>query len=86
MQNANLINQMASALKDANEKPYAHVRFNIAFLNWEVWTNDHPHYVNCTHDEAEDLCEKLNYEYMAKEAAKIAINILIFGRVIKEVT
>jgi hypothetical protein len=62
------IQKIAAALKVANNEIYAHVRYNVHDDNWEVWIRGKPVEVNFkSHDEAENRCEDLNYEFMASK-------------------
>lgn len=70
------IQKIAAALKQANEEIHAHVRYNFRHETWEVWVDGTPVEVNFkSHDEAEDRCENLNYEYAARKVLGIIYSL-----------
>lgn len=67
-----IIQKIALALKAANDEIYAHVRYNHRHDTWELWVDGKPVEVNFkSHDEAEDRCETLNYEYAARKVVEV---------------
>lgn len=71
----NLIQKVSLALKEANDKRHAQVRFNLRDQTWEIWIDDKPAIVNMKdHEWAENKADELNYEYMARRAIKTTIS------------
>lgn len=64
-----LIQKIADALKQAHDEHHAILKYNPIDDRWEIWVGNKPHFVNInSHDEAEEKCESLNYEYAARKA------------------
>lgn len=69
------IQKVADALKAANDELHAIVKYNVYHNTWEVWIRNKPVEVNFkNHDEAENRCETLNYEYAARKAIDVYEN------------
>jgi hypothetical protein len=66
------LQKVAAALKAANDKLYAIVKYNVRDGSWEIWIDNKPAEVNFKDfDKAEDRCEELNYEYAARKAMEV---------------
>ena len=70
-----LLQKVTSTLKEANDKRYAQVRFNLRDQTWEIWIDEKPAIVNMKdHEWAENKADELNYEYMARRAIKTTVD------------
>lgn len=66
-----ILQKVAQALKAANDELHAVIKYNVHHDTWEIWIRGKPVEVNFKiHDEAENRCEALNYEYAARKAVE----------------
>ena len=73
------IQKLTKALKEANERVPYHVRYNFKHDTWEIWEIFHdvvPIVVNiASHDDAEDMCEERNNEWIVRQLVKEMKNL-----------